>query len=91
MASDNPWVTITLTVSLQAFYVVGPSLYLFHPKVLTLTLNSAVYCWAGVHYTATSHINYYCTKPLSEQQSMILLEHGLVLGLLFMHFGNKPK
>ena len=27
MASDNPWVTIALTISLQAFYVVGPLLH----------------------------------------------------------------
>ena len=64
MASDNPWVTTALTISLQAFYVVDYSLHMLHPKVLTLFLNSAIHCWAGVHYTAIGHISYYCTKAL---------------------------
>ena len=35
MASDNPWVTTTLSVSLQAFYTVGSSLLLFHCRLVT--------------------------------------------------------
>ena len=70
MASDNSWVTTTLTISLQAFYVVHPSLHLFHhPIALILTLNSAIHCWAGVYYTATSCISYYCTQALFDSSA----------------------
>ena len=42
MASDNHWMTTALTISLQAFYVVGPLLYLLYSKVLILSLKSAI-------------------------------------------------
>ena len=69
MASDNSWVTTALTVSLQAFYVVDPSVRLFHPKVLTLTFYPAVHCWAGVHYTAISNHSYDWTKALFDSSA----------------------
>jgi hypothetical protein len=69
IASDNPWVTTTLTVSLQAFYVVNHLLQLLQLKISIMSFNSAIYCWAGIHYTATSHISCYCPKTLFDSSA----------------------
>lgn len=61
MSQDNPWITTTLSVFLQAFYVVSILLCF---TVLKCLFYLVVYCWPGFYHTTTSHKNTHYSKAI---------------------------